>query len=115
MATFCFTERDRMHVAFVLDNGSMYHIAHGTALAEYLLSLYLVPSWKSYSTISWIGALAFILYRNVAYDCMIGVALTICGQALRSSAMVQASTNFSHAVQYTKAEDHRLVTHGVYA
>lgn len=42
--------------AFLLDNGMQYHIAHGTALAEYILSLYFRPSWKTFPYISAIGS-----------------------------------------------------------
>ena len=37
------------------------------------------------------------------------------GQALRSMAMIQASTNFSHMVAHHKVANHRLVKEGVYA
>jgi len=39
----------------------------------------------------------------------------VVGQALRSAAMIHASSNFSHAVAMHKVETHRLVTDGVYA
>lgn len=41
--------------AFLLDNGAMYHIANGTALGEYLLTLYFKPSLKSYAYVSAVG------------------------------------------------------------
>ncbi|KAF9247313.1 Isoprenylcysteine carboxyl methyltransferase family-domain-containing protein [Melanogaster broomeanus] len=84
--------------SFLLDNGAMYHIANGTALLEYLVTLYFRPSLKTHSYIS-----------------VIGVLLAVAGQALRSSAMVHASTNFSHAVAFRKRDSHQLVTEGVYA
>ena len=37
------------------------------------------------------------------------------GQAMRSLAMVHASSNFSHEVAHAKRNDHQLVTSGVYA
>ncbi|KAG6831136.1 hypothetical protein H0H92_012561 [Tricholoma furcatifolium] len=42
--------------SFLLDNGAMYHIANGTALTEYLLTLYFKPSLKTYSYATLIGA-----------------------------------------------------------
>ena len=39
----------------------------------------------------------------------------LAGQALRSMAMIQASTNFSHMVAHNKVVGHRLVKEGVYA
>ncbi|KAG9218991.1 hypothetical protein CCMSSC00406_0001401 [Pleurotus cornucopiae] len=84
--------------SFLLDNGREYHIANGTALTEYLITLYFKPSWKGFPYISLIG--------------MFFVAL---GQVVRSAAMIHASTNFSHAVAYRKRDQHRLVTDGIYA
>lgn len=43
-------------LAFLLDNGREYHIANGTALTEYLITLYFKPSWKGFPYISLIGA-----------------------------------------------------------
>lgn len=45
----------------------------------------------------------------------IGITLVVAGQFLRSTAMIHASTNFSHSVAFRKRESHRLVTDGVYA
>ncbi|KAJ6598951.1 Isoprenylcysteine carboxyl methyltransferase family-domain-containing protein [Mycena vulgaris] len=84
--------------SFLLENGSMYHIAHGTALAEYLLTLYFKPALKSHSYVS-----------------LVGIAMVVVGQGLRSGAMIQASTNFSHAVAFRKRDSHTLVTDGIYA
>ncbi|KAF7352692.1 Protein-S-isoprenylcysteine O-methyltransferase [Mycena venus] len=84
--------------SFLLENGSTYHIAHGTAVAEYVLTLYFRPAWKAHPYIS-----------------LVGIVLVILGQALRSGAMIHASTNFSHAVAFRKRDSHVLVTDGVYA
>lgn len=81
-----------------MDNGALYHVAHGTALTEYLLTLYFKPSWKT-----------------VPFASAVGMALVVVGQILRTTAMIHASTNFSHAVAFRKAEKHQLVTNGVYA
>jgi protein-S-isoprenylcysteine O-methyltransferase len=43
------------------------------------------------------------------------IALLVGGQALRSLAMIHASTSFSHVVKAVKHDDHVLITHGVYA
>ena len=40
--------------------------------------------------------------------------MVLVGQALRSAAMIHASTNFSHTVAFQKRDAHRLVTEGVY-
>jgi len=84
--------------SFLLNNGWLYHVANSFALTEYLLTLYFKPGSKSHPYILWTG-----------------VFLTLVGQILRSSAMIYASTNFSHSVQLKKANSHRLVTQGVYS
>jgi protein-S-isoprenylcysteine O-methyltransferase len=45
----------------------------------------------------------------------LGIVVVLIGQALRSMAMIQASTNFSHMVAHHKVNGHRLVKEGVYA
>ncbi|KAF5390586.1 hypothetical protein D9757_002696 [Collybiopsis confluens] len=84
--------------SFLLDNGSMYHIANGSAILEHLLTLYFTPSFKSWP---WVSAL--------------GMAMVFFGQFMRSAAMIHASTNFSHALASKKLDSHRLVTDGIYA
>lgn len=116
----CFTHflHGNSCIAFLLDNGMLYHIAHGTALSEYLLSLYLRPSWKAFPYISVIGVSLWCLLSFAATSktqIPIGIAVVVAGQTLRSMAMIHASTNFSHAVAFRKAEKHRLVTDGIYA
>jgi protein-S-isoprenylcysteine O-methyltransferase len=44
-----------------------------------------------------------------------GISMVLIGQALRSTAMIHASTNFSHSVAFRKRQAHELVTDGVYA
>ncbi|KAJ8587213.1 ICMT-domain-containing protein [Rhizopogon salebrosus TDB-379] len=84
--------------SFLLDNGVMYHVAHGVALVEYLVTLYSKPSLKGYPYVS-----------------MIGLIMVVVGQILRSAAMIQASDNFSHIVAFRKLPSHQLVTRGVYS
>ncbi|KIJ99362.1 hypothetical protein K443DRAFT_679981 [Laccaria amethystina LaAM-08-1] len=83
--------------SYLLDNGAMYHVANGAALAEYLIVWYFRPSSKSFPLVT-----------------PIGIAMVIAGQALRSIAMIHASTNFSHSVAFHKRDTHQLVTNGIY-
>ncbi|KAI0081712.1 ICMT-domain-containing protein [Panus rudis PR-1116 ss-1] len=84
--------------SFLLENGATYHIAHGSALIEYLTTLYFKPELKSHP-----------------YASLIGLVFVFLGQALRSAAMIHASTSFSHQVAFRKLRSHTLVTDGVYA
>ncbi|KAG6336854.1 hypothetical protein ID866_2250 [Astraeus odoratus] len=84
--------------SFLLDNGATYHVANGSALVEYLITLYFLPSLKEFRYVS-----------------QLGLTLAIGGQMLRTAAMIHASTNFSHSVAFRKRQSHMLVTDGVYA
>ncbi|KAI0036790.1 ICMT-domain-containing protein [Vararia minispora EC-137] len=83
--------------SFLLENGSMYHFAHSLAVFEYLVTLYLKPSWKAHPCVT-----------------TIGIFVVIVGQALRSLSMIHAATNFSHMIAYKKLTNHQLVTDGIY-
>ena len=89
----------RAHVlaAYLLENGSNYHVAHIVAILEYLISRHFMPPLKSYPYVS-----------------QVGMVMVVLGQVLRSAAMIHASTNFSHAIAFYKRVDHKLVTDGVY-
>ncbi|CAK5275606.1 unnamed protein product [Mycena citricolor] len=86
--------------SFLLENGSLYHIAHSVSIIEYLVTLFFFPGFKSLYP-QWLAG--------------IGLVLVLGGQTLRSCAMIHAATNFSHAVAFRKRDDHILVTTGVYA
>ena len=44
-----------------------------------------------------------------------GCAISVAGMAARAAALYTAKGNFNHIVQTTKAANHTLVTHGIYA
>lgn len=91
--------REKLSVdSFLLDNGKAYHIAHATALTEFVVTRYFWPESKSHTAIS-----------------LIGMAITLFGQTFRSLAMIHASTNFSHTVATYKLVTHRLVDDGIYS
>lgn len=81
-------------------NGSAYNIAHGAAILEALIELYISPSFK----------------QRVSLFCTIpGLALIALGQVIRTLAMAHAGTNFNHLVQRQQRPGHTLVKHGVYS
>ncbi|CAN9255118.1 unnamed protein product [Alternaria sp. RS040] len=86
--------------SFLLTNGDQYRQAHAVAFVETLVTSYLFPGYQSTIHPSWLIAL--------------GIAMIAVGQAVRSTAMMQAGTNFNHQVQSRKNDGHELVTHGVY-
>jgi len=84
--------------SFLLENGAQYHIAHGAAVLEYILTLYFKPSLKHFPYVS-----------------VVGMTLVVIGQVLRSSAMIHAGISFSHAIAFKKLDTHVLVTDGIYS
>lgn len=50
-----FVGTEPIYTAFLLENGAQYHIAHSFAIAEYLLTLYFKPSFKSHPYVSQVG------------------------------------------------------------
>lgn len=94
--------KDRLSVdAFLLNNGNGYILAHVVGLVEYFAWSYFWPregSW--WITSGW-------LY--------VALPVLLAAQALRTLAMVHAASSFSHEVSRgAKADDHTLVTRGVY-
>lgn len=84
--------------SYMLYHSNAYVIALMLSLMEYWSEWYVWPEIKSINFIS-----------------NIGMTIVIVGEALRKVSMVTAKSNFNHYVQYDKAEDHELVTHGVYS
>lgn len=112
-ALFCFL---MLLLAFLLENGSMYHIAHSSAIIEYLVTIAFAPSIKQYHYVTVIGNefAAPSCQKSLLTEDFPGILLVIVGQTLRSTAMIHAATSFSHSVQFRKLETHTLVTSGVY-
>jgi protein-S-isoprenylcysteine O-methyltransferase len=85
--------------AFLLNHSPQYHAALAAAAAEYWLeAAWLAPGLKGWGAVS-----------------LLGLALVVGGQALRSAAMWTAGGSFTHLVQEDRREGHVLVTTGVYA
>lgn len=80
--------------SFLLTNGPLYVIAHILALFEYFYTSQ--------------------FRRHGAEMELVGAFLAINGQVLRTVAMLTASSNFNHVVQFEKNPEHQLVTTSVY-
>lgn len=87
--------------SFLLTNGQRYQQAHTIAFLETLITSYFFPDWQS--------------HINPPSTIIIGLAMIVIGQSVRSVAMAQAGTNFNHQVQSRRNEGHELVTTGLYA
>ena len=61
--------------------------------------------WLEFATVPW--------FRSDAVSA-VGAVLALAGDTFRKLAMHQAGSNFKHMVQEKRANDHKLVTHGVY-
>ena len=94
------TRAARADSFLLFTNGVVYEAAHALAAAEAVAGAR-VPAWGGL----WSGPWSVVL----------GLCLVVGGQAVRSVAMAQAGTNFSHVPARTRRAGHELVTHGVYA
>lgn len=88
-----------------------YAIAHVAASTECLLryTLFRHHRWP-------VGPLLGVLGRPEPASALtvLGFAVVIVGQAVRTAAMVQAGRSFNHMIQHERADGHMLVTTGVY-
>lgn len=100
------TSQTTVNSFLLTSNGWAYNAAHGSALAEcFVTNLF----WPRSSSSSWIGL------GGVSLLVVLGLALTVLGQVVRSLAMVHAGANFNHHVQSQRKDGHVLVTEGVYS
>lgn len=82
--------------SFIL-NDTDIHIVSLAAILEYAIRTYFFADYRS--------SIVFIT----------GIIIAICGQFIRTCAMVIALNLFNHQVQRERQKDHRLVTTGVYS
>lgn len=96
------TRRARTDSFILTSNGSSYQLAHTAACVEYLLEAVLLGArWKTGAGVGGWGV-------------PVGLTLIVMGQAVRSLAMRDAGSNFSHYVASRHEQGHVLVQHGVY-
>lgn len=125
--------------AFLLNNGKAYPIAHAVGMSEWFFwsyfwprtgSWYMQTGWIYFGTFYLSGDFPLPLHDPQGHDRLrsetdrTGVCFSwahsalpilLAAQALRTLAMVHASSSFSHEVSRgKKADDHVLVTWGVY-
>ena len=84
--------------SYLLNHSLQYWMAAMASWVEYFIELYFFPELKTSKVVLWMGVLICI-----AFD------------LLRKIAMFHAGASFSHIVQSTKKDDHKLVTRGVFA
>lgn len=99
--------------AFLLSsNGWAYNVAHGSAVLECLVAHFF---WPAPTTLgSWLYVRNPVTGDPVSILLVLGVALTLVGQIVRTLAMAQAAGNFNHHVQSEHKSGHVLVTQGLY-
>jgi protein-S-isoprenylcysteine O-methyltransferase len=94
-----------------------YHMAHLAGMVEYVLEeAYLPASYRAWKHSSFFIALGQSPSDRTSTQPhpKAGLLLVAGGQYLRSQAMITAASNFSHDVAFVKADQHVLVTRGVY-
>ncbi|XP_054732958.1 protein-S-isoprenylcysteine O-methyltransferase [Anastrepha obliqua] len=84
--------------SFILNHSIHYALAAVASWLEFGLEVWFLPSFKGFY-----------------YIWLIGVVLCMLGEIIRKVAMITARNSFTHLVQYEKADNHKLITHGIYA
>lgn len=69
--------------AYLINNGAAYPIAHTVGLIEHILETAYLPA-------------KYRLFKTQGGLVVLGAAIIIAGQVLRSFAMISAASNFSH-------------------
>jgi protein-S-isoprenylcysteine O-methyltransferase len=84
---------------FLLNHSSAYHVAVAICWLEFWTEWLLCsqPVWKRPGFVS-----------------ALGLGMTVGALSVRVLAMRTAASNFSHTIETSKRDDHRLVKHGVY-
>lgn len=85
--------------SFLVNHSWQYGLAMFISWSEYFIQLWLVPHVK-------------LGFSMVSYA---GLVICLLGELTRKLAMLQAGRNFNHIVQSSKADEHKLVTQGVYS
>eukprot|EP00092_Neocalanus_flemingeri_P009985 GFUD01010765.1.p1 GENE.GFUD01010765.1~~GFUD01010765.1.p1 ORF type:complete len:290 (-),score=52.25 GFUD01010765.1:1278-2147(-) len=85
--------------SFLVNHSIQYGLAMLISWLEYFLQLWFYPDVK-------------LGFPMVSYA---GLVICLLGELTRKMAMLQAGRNFNHLVQSSKADEHQLVTDGVYS
>jgi protein-S-isoprenylcysteine O-methyltransferase len=84
--------------SFLLNHSFEYKMAALISWSEYVVEVLVWPEMKMNSYSQWTG-----------------VGLIVFGEVCRKLAMYTAGKSFNHLVQDVKADDHKLVTNGIYS
>lgn len=84
--------------SFILNHSVHYMVAAMASWLEFFVETYYFPGLKAYP-IPWI----------------VGSMICVAGEVLRKLAMVTASSNFTHLVQFERKQDHELVRAGIFS
>lgn len=105
------------YVAFLLNHSPAYHLAMAGGIIEYLIWYWIYPPMKAFHWWNWLGEqpLNWASTHRPHSSFLLALLGVICSQALRTSAMITAGSNFTHIIAEEKEVSHTLVTHGVYS
>lgn len=81
-----------------VNHSVQYGVAMVVSWTEHALWLSFFPSLKSLYLVT-----------------ILGIVLCLVGEVVRKAAMLEAGRSFNHLVQSERADDHTLVTSGIYS
>ena len=81
-----------------VNHSVQYGVAMVVSWTEHALWIFFFPSLKSLFLVTFLGTI-----------------LCLVGEVVRKAAMLEAGRSFNHLVQSERADDHTLVTSGIYS
>lgn len=84
--------------SYVINHSVHYTIAAVSSWIEFFVESHFFPGLKEHK-LFWI----------------VGTMICMAGEVLRKLAMVTASNNFTHLVQFDRNPEHKLIRHGIYS
>lgn len=95
--TACYNRTEASADSFLVNHSSAYTAAAITSWTEFIIRFSFFPGYHS---------------KVVA---LVGLALLVLAQTIRSVAMATAGQSFNHLIQTKKKDNHVLITHGIYS
>jgi protein-S-isoprenylcysteine O-methyltransferase len=96
--------------SFLLNHSREFHYATLAAIGEFIIEFTLFPNFKQFHIDT-----SSIFSSLISLSPLFGLLLLFVGQLIRSMAMYQCGSNFTHLIADSRLPSHSLVTSGIYA
>jgi protein-S-isoprenylcysteine O-methyltransferase len=115
-----YRQLSQMFLAIIFFHGSEYILAlatHGRSNVT-LKSLLISKNYlfaMIFSLVEYFIEIAFFPgLKELWWVSNLGLGMVIIGEIIRKTAIITAGQAFTHLIRISRAEDHKLITHGIY-